>query len=137
MGFKKVESSFAKPWAPKVGEFIVGVYKGKENVPSPPQRAKKPGETFISYRIGDLEQETLDEEGNKVRTIGVSGAMLGSKFNQIPKGARIKLTYAGTQKTGKGDAKMFDVEVDDNVTLLDPDSRPASEEAADDEHIPF
>ncbi len=55
------------------------------------------------------------------------GLLATTKFNQIPKGARVKITYAGKQKVGKGMAKMFDVEVDDDVELLDPDTAPESD----------
>lgn len=124
MGFKTVQSSFAKPWAPNPGDSVIGVYKGIERIPSD---KKKDQPFFNSYRIGELEKEVIAEDGTKVRTFGISGAMLASKFNQIPKGARVKITYAGKQKVGKGMAKMFDVEVDDDVELLDPDTAPESD----------
>lgn len=131
MGFKTVQSSFAKPWAPNPGDSVIGIYKGVERIPSDKNKDKP---FFNSYRIGDLEKEVLAEDGTKVKTFGISGAMLASKFDQIPRGAKVKITYAGKQKVGKGMAKMFDVEVDDAVVLLDPDARPSSErEPGDDD----
>ncbi len=130
MAFKTVQSSFAKPWAPNAGDSVIGIYKGIERIPSDKNPAKP---FFISYRIGDLEKEVLAEDGTKVRTFGISGAMLASKFDQIPKGAKVKITYAGKQKVGKGMAKMFDVEVDEDTVMLDPDRIPAREPGSDDD----
>lgn len=136
MGFKTVQSSFAKPWAPSTGDSVIGTYKGSEQIPAP----RKPGTFFTSYRIGNLDREVLAEDGQKVSTFGISGAMLNSKFNQIPVGAKVKITYAGTAKVGKGMAKMFDVEVDDAVELLDPDlggSASSSHDDDDTSNMPF
>lgn len=140
MGFKVVQSSFAKPWDPKDGEFVIGRYKGTEQIPSPMYDPRVPGSPryFTSYRIGDLEKEVKAEDGSMVKTFGVSGAMLASKFDQIPRGTLVKLTYAGKQKVGKGMAKMFDVEMDDKVKELDPDHQEAAAPVSDaHESTPF
>lgn len=116
--FVKVESSFAKPWNPKQGESIVGKYKGTEEI------SPKDGEPFISYRIKPMEQ-TFDDEGAEVKAWGVSGAFLASKFDQVPVGAVVRLTFLGMQKANRGQSKQFELEVAEGTRLVDPEGAPA------------
>lgn len=107
----EVESSFAEVWAPKVpGESVTGIYVKVEQIPA---KNKPAGETFPSYRLKPM---------NGGKAVGVSGAMLSSKMDQVPVGTAVKITYLGLEKTGKGNAaKQFKVQVPRGIELLDPD----------------
>lgn len=112
MGFKEVESSFATPWSPeKKGEQLIGTYAGSEEVPA----GRGTGELFTSWRF-------RNSEG---RYIGISGAMLKSKMNQIAEGTIVRVTFKGKFKTTNGLAKDYLIEVDERVELLDPFATPA------------
>lgn len=107
MGYKTVDSNFAEPWKPaKKGAALQGEYLGSDEIPS----GRNDGKFFTSYRIRDKNGVIL----------GVAGAFLDSKMNQVPQGAPIRVTYEGEKKTNNGVAKLFALEVDDSVELLDP-----------------
>lgn len=114
MGFKEVQSSFATPFVPKqVNDSIEGIYCGTDEVPTNVGEQ----ESFLSYRI------LCDNDGHE-EMMGVSGAMLASKFDQIPLNARVRVTYLGLQKMKSGmNAKNWKVEVDENAKLTRPMGR--------------
>jgi len=110
MGYKEVESSFATFWTPeKKGDAIEGAYLGDELVDG-----GIGSEPFLSYRLRKADGSVW----------GFSGGMLGSKMDQIPAGATVKVVYEGTIKVGKRGltARDYKVLVDDSATLLDPNS---------------
>ena len=114
MARKEVESSFAEAWEPKTsGEELIGIFKGVEKIPAP----NKPGETFSSYRIRVTEGE---HEG---KAMGFSGSFASSKMSRIPRGEKVYVTFLGLdmdkKKKGFNAPKMFKVEVDDGVKLID------------------
>lgn len=101
---RKVDGTFAKGWKPEEpGEVLSGTYLGAQ------EALGKKG-TFRAYHI-------RDNEG--VRW-SVSGASLNSIFPQIPKKTKVTITYQGTVEQGKGDMKVFDVEIPSDVQLIDP-----------------
>lgn len=107
MGFKEVQSSFATPFVPKsVNDAIEGIYHGTDEVPT----NVGDQQSFTSYRI------LVNEE-----MMGVSGAMLASKFDQVPRGALVRVTYLGMVKMKSGmSAKDWKVEVEESTKLSRP-----------------
>ena len=102
-----VDSAYADPWKPeKEGEVLEGFYLGFTKVPSP----RKEQGPFKSYNV--------KTEGGEYR--GISGAIVGSKLQRVPKGTYIWVTYKGKIKTNQGMAKDFDVECEAGTKLLDP-----------------
>lgn len=101
-----VNSSMAEAWKPeKVGDSIVGQYRGMEMVPGPGNR--KP---FASFHF-TLEDGTLR---------GIASAMLVTKMNQIPRGAWVQLTYTGLFESKNGKSPDYDVVPEEGTVLLDP-----------------
>lgn len=92
------------PWKPeKEGDSLEGTYKGFVMVPD-----GRKG-TFASFQI-EL------ENGN---TVGISGAVLESKFKRIPQGTFVWIVYVGTIKTANGKAHDFKVDVEKGTKLLE------------------
>ena len=115
---KPVQSSFAEPWKPtKVGDSIVGVYIGAEEIPP---TAAGNGKPFQSWRFRPVDVETGEViRGTKVH--GVSGAFLTSIMDQIPTGTICKVVYKGTVKSAKGNpSKQYDVFPAQGADLIDP-----------------
>lgn len=159
MGFKTVQSSFAKPWRPTLkgdkddkGKALPlsedlrhekGVIIEKHKVDDcpylvgiyagseevPPQGKQLKG--FTSYRL------RATEGPHKGETMGFSSAFLASVMNQVPKGAPIRVTYGGLdhdkKKTGMNAPKLLLVEVDEDAELVDPDGL----EMPADSSVPF
>jgi hypothetical protein len=66
------------------------------------------------YIIEDKEDKKLDVWGSTV---------LDSAFDQIKLGAEVKITFIGTQDTGKGNpVKLYDVEADNDFAYENKES---------------
>jgi hypothetical protein len=112
MGWNEVQSSFAKPWAPKkAGEKLEGHFAGTEEVPSGRKDDEGKKKFFTSWRVRIKDGSVL----------GMAGEMLKSKMNQIPVGSLIRVEYLGkSAETSNGKAHDFKVLVDNSVKLTDP-----------------
>lgn len=118
---RTVQSSVPLPWKPqKKGERIEGEFLGTATV-----AGKKGNGDFNSHRIR-LTESVKAMFGDTVRekkagdVIAVSGAMLDSRFDQIPTGAGVEVTFKGMYTTDRGDGRDYEVRVADGVDLLDP-----------------
>lgn len=101
---KKVEGTFADAWKPKEkGMKISGIYLGV-------QKGRGDKGEFNAYHF-------KSEDGKR---FSVAGAGLDNIMPCVPKKTLCALTYMGTQTLGKGEMKIFEVLVPDDVTLLDP-----------------
>lgn len=128
--YKEVESSLPDPWQPKnPGDTIEGHYLGSVQVKSQPRGGQAPANAFFaSYRLRLSEEVTAvfgkeDAKPSKKKAgevVGFSGAMLSSKFDQIPVGAQVRVTFNGKTKTANGAAKDYKVLVAEDVELVDP-----------------
>lgn len=101
---QEVKSSFAKPWKPEqVGDEMEGTYQGSEMV----THGKR---TFESYKI-------LTDGGE---LLGVSSAMLATKFNQVPVGAYVWVKFVGEVETNNGTSRDYHVDVEKGTELVNP-----------------
>lgn len=102
---KKVDGTFADAWKPEnPGETFTGTYLGR-------QQAEGDKGKFWAYHF-------KSEDGKRV---SISGAGLDNKMVCVPRRTPdVRITYEGKKKMGKGDMKVFEVTVPDDVTLLDP-----------------
>lgn len=119
---REVASSAPLPWKPrKKGESIEGVFVGTATVGG----TKKKGEDFKSHRIR-LTQPVTSQFGDAMQSkkagevVALSGAMLDSRFDQIPTDAGVLVTFVGMYTTDRGEGRDFKVQVEDGVKLLDP-----------------
>jgi hypothetical protein len=103
--FVTVEDSFPEPWKDMdEGDHIVGRYVGSAEING---TNDKP---FTIYKLKNDDDEL----------ISVSGASLEARMAAIPVGARLKVTYTGTEKSKHGTPmKMFNVQVAKNVKLIE------------------
>jgi len=102
--YEDVPDSYAEAWKePKVGESISGEYCGARMV-----RGDR-GEKFPTYVI-KRDDDTL---------VSVAGASMAGRMARIPEGTRIKITFTGKEKSGKGsEMKLFDIKMAKNTKLL-------------------
>jgi hypothetical protein len=103
--FDTVEDSFPEPWKDMdKGDFIIGRYLGSAEINGSNDNP------FTIYKL----KNDADE------LISVSGASLEARMVTIPIGARLKVTFTGTEKTKKGsNMKLFTVQVAKNTKLLE------------------
>ncbi len=102
---KKVEGTFADAWKPaEVGDSLKATYLGR-------QEAEGSRGNFNAYHF--REKETG-------KRWSVSGANLNTIMPQIPKKTDVVVYYRGMEPTKRGEMRLFEVEVPDNVVLLDP-----------------
>lgn len=105
MAFKKVEAKqFANIWNKKgniaVGDSVEGVYKAKVEIKT------KFGEGVV--------YQCTKENGEEFALMGT--ADIKNKMEQVPEGAKIKVTFSGFAETEKGSPmKVYDVEYDDGL----------------------
>jgi hypothetical protein len=103
--FVKVDDVFPEPWKDMdKGDSIVGKYMGMGEISG---HNNKP---FTIYKLKNAEDEL----------ISVSGASLEARMALIPVGAKIKVTYMGTEPSKHGTPmKMFQVDVAKGVKLIE------------------
>jgi len=107
---KKVEGTFADPWKPtEIGDTLEGTYLGAQD-------AMGDRGPFKAYHV-KTKPSAAFPSGQR---LSISGAGLNTIMPQIPRKTEITFTYKGTEKTKKGDMKVFGVEVPDDTVLLDP-----------------
>jgi hypothetical protein len=105
-GKRKVESLFADAWKPvNIGDTLTGIYLGAQEAMS-----NKTKDVFTAYHI-----KVADG-----RRLSLTGASLASIMPQIPRKTEITVTYRGMVESGRGDMKVFDVEIPEGVALIDP-----------------
>lgn len=86
-----VDDGFGTPWKPETaGESLEGYYLGMVDV-------KGQDGTFTSYQIR-REDDTV---------LGVSGASLGGRMLQIPKGTLVRITYNGRIQNKSNPSRSF------------------------------
>jgi hypothetical protein len=105
--WENVDDDWATPWEDfKKGDSVIGLFAGsKEVVP------RAGGNAFLSHRI-KRDDGTL---------IGVSGATLDARMAKLPVGARVKVTFTGTEKSARGtDMRLYDVQSAPGTKLIDP-----------------
>lgn len=102
--FEDVPDSYAEAWKePKVGDSVIGEYCGARMVKG------DRGDMFPAYVV-KREDDTL---------VSVAGASMQGRMSRIPQGTRIKITFTGTEKSGKGSQmKLFEIKMAKGVKLL-------------------
>lgn len=101
---KAVESTFAEKWEPQnVGDFVEGRYLGYEVAEG------RKDSNFNAYQL-------LQPDGKR---LSMAGAHLDSILPQVPKNTYIWVTYNGSRRMKSGDMKLFTVEVEEGVRLLE------------------
>lgn len=107
MAFKEIESKFGPSWPgkePQEGTCAVGVVK--ERIPGDFNKN--------NYILGDATIDAVKVEGGELTVWG--SAYLCSKMDSVPIGARVRVTFLGTELPkikGQNPGKLFKVEVDE------------------------